>query len=78
MLAGINAYLGLALLATTNKPGGRHRSHSALLDEGCSLLRKFGQIDEEVGAKKLMVVDESDAAELAKGLAQCKSSVDNR
>lgn len=78
MLAGIEAYLGLALLGAANKPGGRHRSHDALRNEGCTLTRKSEQFNEEVRAAKLMVVDESDAAELAQGLAQCKSSIDKR
>jgi hypothetical protein len=39
----------------------------------CILLRKAGQFNEEVRAAKLVVVDEGDAAELAKGQAKCTS-----
>jgi hypothetical protein len=78
ILAGIQSYLGLALLGTANKQGVRDRSHDVLRNEACTLLHAAGQFNEEVRAAKLMVVDEGNAAELAQGLALCKSGVDNR
>lgn len=71
ILAGSQAFLGLALLGIASKPGSHRVSHDALRNEGCALLRKAKQFNEEVRASKAMVVDESDAAELEQGLTQC-------
>ena len=68
-------YLGLALLATADKPVTTSGNKGAILKEACSLLSDSVAFMDEVRAEKLGPIDEADARERTDGLARCKAQL---
>ena len=73
--ADMKFYMGLALLATIDKPVATSGNKGAILKEACSLLSDSVAFMDEVRAEKLGPIDEADARERTDGLARCKAQL---